>query len=57
MKKMISVMAVGALVLGSMAMAMTRSAGETIDQSQVDAKIDARLRDLLVAARNGHANR
>lgn len=57
MKKMIAVMAFGALVLGSVAMAMSVSADEPIDQAQVDAKIDARLHDLLLAARSSRLDR
>lgn len=53
MKKMIAVMAFGALVLGSVAMGMGMAAERDVgvDQAQVDAKIDARLHELLLAAR------
>ena len=51
MKKMIAVMAFGALVLGSVATAMSAKLDDAVDQAQVDAKIDARLHDLLLAAR------
>lgn len=52
MKKMIAVMAFGALALASVATAMSARAAEGVDQAVVDAKIDARLHDLLVTARS-----
>ena len=56
MKKMIAVMAFGALVLASVATAMSSRVGaDGIDQAQVNAKIDSRLHDLLIAARVSHA--
>ena len=51
MKKMIAVMAFGALALASVATAMSVRAADGVDQAAVDAKIDARLHDLLVTAR------
>ena len=51
MKKMIAVMAFAALAVGSVAMARS---SDGVDQAQVDAKIDARLHDLLIAARLRH---
>ena len=56
MKKMIAVMAFGALAVGSIAMARpaVKSSEEGVDQAQVDAKIDARLHDLLIVARLRH---
>jgi hypothetical protein len=56
MKKMIAVVALGALV-ASVAMAMSSGGEEQIDPSVVDAKIDGRLHDLLVAARMAHHHR
>ena len=57
MKKMIAMMAFGALVLASVATAMSARNDEGIDQSTVDAKIDARLHDLLVTARMANHGR
>ena len=57
MKKMIAVMAFGALVLASVATAMSARSNDGIDQAAVDAKIDARLHDLLVTARMANHGR
>ncbi len=56
MKKMIAVMALGALALASVAAARSARVDDGIDQSVVDAKIDARLHDLLIAARMNHGS-
>ena len=57
MKKMIAMMALGALALASVAAARSARPNDGIDQAMVDAKIDARLHDLLVTARIAHAQR
>ncbi len=49
MKKLIAMFAVGAVVLSGVAMAT--SAAQVTDEAYVQAKIDARLHDLLVKAR------
>lgn len=54
MKKMFAVVVTGAVVLGSMAMAMTSST-ERVDEARVQEQIDARLLQLLVKARTAHA--
>ena len=51
MKKMIATMALAALALTSIATAMAAHRADGVDQAMVDAKIDARLHDLLVTAR------
>ena len=48
MKKLIAMVAVGGVVLSGVAMGM---GSQQIDDAQVQAKIDARLHDLLVKAR------
>ncbi|MBS1152316.1 MAG: hypothetical protein H6Q89_4014 [Myxococcaceae bacterium] len=50
MKKLIAMLAVGGAVLSGVAMGMSSHA-QQIDDAQVQAKIDARLHDLLVKAR------
>ena len=49
MKKLIAMLAVGGVVLSGVAMGM--SSQSQVDDAQVQAKIDARLHDLLVKAR------
>lgn len=48
MKKLIAVLAVGAVVLSGVAMGMSQ---QEVDEAKVQEKIDARLHDLLVQAR------
>jgi hypothetical protein len=50
MKKMIAMLAVGGVVLSGVAMGMSEQSRK-VDEAQVQAKIDARLHDLLVKAR------
>jgi hypothetical protein len=54
MKKMIATMFLGALAMTSVAAAMSARSSEPVDQAIVNAKIDARLHDLLVTARLNH---
>ena len=51
MKKLIAMLAVGAAVLSGVAMGMSSEQATQNDDAVVQAKIDARLHDLLVKAR------